>query len=80
MKESAKPNPPFDPEGDVKAVLLVLECAAIITCLFLGVMFLGWAMNMAEHRVMDAMPHAPYEFGCTHTYINDRGEDTGECE
>ena len=53
-----------------------LEAAAafFIACVLVGGFFF-WALGYhIVHKPTDAQL-----FGCEHTYINEKGEDTGEC-
>lgn len=54
----------------VRAVLFVVG----LTVLF-ALVAVGWAIFHREPE-----PNAADRFGCVKTYINARGEDTGECE
>lgn len=55
--------------GMVAAVLLFLVCYGL------------WSINQPVKPCaeMVAMSRTCIPFGCTHTYVNARGEDTGEC-
>ena len=54
---------------------------SVFALYIIGGMILGKFMRpIPPCPTMVSMSRTCIPFGCTHTYINARGEDTGECE
>lgn len=53
----------------------ITSIVSFIVALVIVAAFFWWALGLhVVHK-----PTAAQLFGCEHTYINDKGEDTGEC-
>ncbi len=57
----------------------VIAFGWLVVIMTVAILIAYWNQPVLPCQKLVAMSHTCIPFGCTKTYINERGEDTGEC-